>query len=193
MADFLDFIDANSQPNGRQSGSYSAQLFFHPKFTRIAPPKQGEKNYDEKARSSLVHEFNRVQGEMRKGTCGPTAASEWLKKHRPKVALHPSMTDYCDTCKSQKEELSRVQSITNRLQQSGNASESELRAQEERRQQLEERKQHKEDATKARVFYKDSVDKCKSSWSDIMQLTKKHPLTAGEENLESETLLHPHH
>ena len=103
MADFLDFIDANSQPNGRQSGSYSAQFFFHPKFTRIAPPKQGEKNYDEKAHSSLVHEFNRVQGEMRKGTCGPTAASEWLKKHRPKVALHPSMTDYCDTCKSLKE------------------------------------------------------------------------------------------
>ena len=118
----------------------------------------------------------------------PTAASEWLKKHRPKVTLHPSMTDYCDTCKSQKEELSRVQAITNWLQQSGNASESELRAQEERRQQLkEERKQHKEDATKARVFYKDSVDKCKSSWSDIMQLTKKHPLTAGEkENLESQ-------
>ena len=125
---------------------------------------------------------------MRKGTCGPTAASEWLKKHRPKVALHPSMTDYCDTCKSQKEELSRVQAITNQLQQSGNASKSELRAQEERRQQLEEeRKQHKEDATKARVFYKDSVDKCKSSWSDIMQLTKKHPLTAGErEKLESQ-------
>ena len=66
MADFLDFIDANSQPNGRQSGSYSTQIFFHPKFTRIAPPKQGEKNYDEKARSFLVHEFNRVQGEMRK-------------------------------------------------------------------------------------------------------------------------------
>ena len=104
------------------------------------------------------------------------------------------MTDYCDTCKSQKEELSRVQAITNRLQQSGNASRSELSAQEERRQQLEEeRKQHKEDATKARLFYKESVDKCKSSWSDIMQLTKKHSLTAGEENLESETLLHPNY
>ena len=132
MADFLDFIDANSQPNEWLSGSYSAQFFFHPKFTRITPPKQGEKNYDEKARSSLVHEFNRVQREMRNNTCGPTAACEWLKKHRPKVALHPSMTDYYNTCKSQKEELSRVQAITNRLQQSGNASESELRAQEER-------------------------------------------------------------
>ena len=69
MTDFLDFVDANSQLNG----SYSAQFFFHPKFTRIAPPKQGETNYDEKARSSLVHG---VEGEIRKGTCGPTAASE---------------------------------------------------------------------------------------------------------------------
>ena len=61
-----------------------------------------------------------------------------------------------------------MQAVTNRLQQSGNASKTELRAQEERRQQLEEeRKQHKEDATKAREFYKDSADKCKSSWSDM--------------------------
>ena len=176
-----EFVDANSQPNGRQAGSYSAQFFFHPKFTRIAPPKQGEKNYDEKARGSLLYEFNRVQREQRKGTCGPTAASEWLKKHRPKVALHPSMTDYCDTCKNLKEELSRVQAVTNRLQQSGNASERELRAQEERHHQLEEElKKHKEDATKAREYYKDTVDKCKSNWSKIMQLTQKEQLTAGE-------------
>ena len=37
------------------------------------------------------------------------------------------MTDYCDTCKHLKEEVSRVQAIMNRLKQSGNANESELR------------------------------------------------------------------
>ena len=187
MADFLEFVDSNSQPNGRQSGSYNAQFFFHPKFSRIAPPRQGEKNYEEKARSSLVYEFNRVQTELGKGTCGPTAASEWLHKHHPKVALHPSMTDYCDTCKNLKEELSRVQAVTNWLQQSGNASESALRAQEERQHQLEEEKrEHKENATKAREYYKESVQKCKTSWNKIMQLTNKTPLTARErEELES--------
>ena len=41
---FLEFVDTNTQPNGRQAGSYSAQ---YPKFTRIATPKQGEKNYDQ--------------------------------------------------------------------------------------------------------------------------------------------------
>ena len=145
MSDFLAFVDANSQPNGRQEGSYSAQLFFHLKFSRIAPPRQGEKNFDDKAHTSLVAEFNRVQGELGKSTCGPTAASEWLKKHRPKVALHPSMTDYCDTCKSLKEELCRVQAIANRLHQSGSAAEADLRAHRDHKVKLEEEmKQHKE-------------------------------------------------
>ena len=100
------------------------------------------------------------------------------------------MTDYCDTCKNLKEELSQVQAITNRLQQSGNASKGELRAQEERRYQLEEeKKEHKDDATKAREYYKESVDKCKANWSNIMKLTQKHPLTTGEEE-ELESLKH---
>ena len=136
MANFLEFVDSNSQPNGRQAGSYSAQYFFHPKFTRVAPPRIGEKNYDQKASTSIVAEFNRVQREMDRGTCGPTAASEWLKAHRPKVALHPSMTDYCDTCKNLKEELSRHQAIINRLHQSGSTSESDLHACEEAKQHL---------------------------------------------------------
>jgi len=43
MADFLDLVDINSQPNGRQAGSYSAQVFLLTKFTRIAAPREGEK------------------------------------------------------------------------------------------------------------------------------------------------------
>ena len=39
MANFLEFVDLNSQPNGRHTGSYSAQFFFIPKFSRIAPPR----------------------------------------------------------------------------------------------------------------------------------------------------------
>ena len=37
MADFLEFVDLNTQPNGRHTGSYNAQFFFIPKFSRIAP------------------------------------------------------------------------------------------------------------------------------------------------------------
>ena len=187
MSDFLKFVDDNSQPNGRQSGSYSAQFFFHPKFSRIAPPREGEKNFSEKVHTSVVSEFNRAQREMGRGTCGPTAASEWLKKHRPKVALHPSMTDYCDTCKHLKEEVSRVQAVMNRLKQSGNANESELRMHENTKHHLEEQiRQHKEAATKSREYYKTCQEKCKTSWSEIVRLTNKSHRTAVErEELES--------
>lgn len=127
---------------------------------------------------------------MGRGICGPTAATDWLKQHRPKVALHPSMTDYCDTCKHHKEELSRVQAIMNRLQQSGNASEDELKLYEERKLELdEERRQHREDATKSREFYKSCQDQCKKTWKEITFLTSKPSLTQSERD-ELEILKH---
>ena len=60
-------------------------------------------------------------------------------------------------------------------------------SQEQRGHQLEkEKKEHKDEATKARKYYKESVDKCKTNWSNIMKLTQKRPLTTGEkEELES--------
>lgn len=63
MADFLEFVDLNSQPNGRHAGSYNAQFFFIPKFTCIAPPRPGEKNYDHKVKASVVSEFNRAHAD----------------------------------------------------------------------------------------------------------------------------------
>ena len=104
MSEFLAFINANLQPNGCQAGSYHAQFFFLPKFTCIATPREGEKTYAQKIKSSAVAKFNGVQRENERPTCGSTDAVEWLKMHRPKVALHPLMTDYCDTCQYLKEQ-----------------------------------------------------------------------------------------
>ena len=59
MSEFLAFVDANSQPNGRQAGSYSAQFFFLPKFTRTATPREGEKNYAEKSNSVPLTDYGR--------------------------------------------------------------------------------------------------------------------------------------
>ena len=88
LSDFLTFVDANSQPNGRQEGSYSAQFFFHPKFSRIAPPRQEEKNFDDKAHTSLVSEFNRVQRELGRSTCGPTAASDTTRRLHHEISMN---------------------------------------------------------------------------------------------------------
>ena len=127
----------------------------------------------------MVAEFNQVQRENGRQTCGSTAAIEWLKKHHPKVALHPSMTDYCDTCKYLKEQLSRNQAILNRQQQSGSIPEAELRALELAKVNLEEELAcHKDTAPKAREYYK-AATKCKSQWSASSNLRKfEHHLEA---------------
>ena len=86
--------------------------------------------------------------------------------------LHPSMTDYCDTCKYLKEQPLRNQATINRSQQSGNALESDLRSLESMKHQLEEElAEHKEVATKSREYYKASTDKCKKEWNDIVRFT----------------------
>jgi hypothetical protein len=59
MKEFLNFVDLNCQPNGRQANSYSAQFFFIPKFTRIGVPREGEKFYDEKVCCKLQKLMNR--------------------------------------------------------------------------------------------------------------------------------------
>ena len=185
MADFLEFIDLNSQPNGRQASSYSAQFFLLPKFTRIAAPREGEKSYEVKVQSSVVSQFNKAQTEKGKQTCHNTAAADWLQEHRPKVALHPSMTDYCDSCKHFKEQLSRNQAIINRFQQSGSAAEGELRTLETSKEELEEElAHHKTVATQSREYYKAAIDKCREQWEKIGQLTKTQVLTREQNDLD---------
>ena len=126
MADFLEFVDLNSQPNGRAHWQLQCSVLLHSQVQSHCSTLTRRENFDQKAKASVVSEFNRAQVEQGRGTCGPTAAAEWLDKHRPKVVLHPSMTDYCDTCKSLKQELSRNQAVKNHLHQSDNASESDL-------------------------------------------------------------------
>ena len=155
-----DFVDNNSQPNGRQEGSYSAHSFL-PQFTRIVGPAEREKNFEEKCKSSVVAQFNRAQLEKGRPTCSNTAAREWLQKHRWKVALHPSMTDYCEYLK---EQISRNQAIHNRMQQSGSVSAVEMRATESANADLEEElRNHKNTATKAREYYRKVQEDVSSS------------------------------
>lgn len=132
-------------------------------------------------KTSLVAEFNRVQTENGRQTCGSTAACEWLKKHRPKVALHPSMTDYCDTCKYMKEQLSRNQAILNRLQQSGNSSEEDIRPLEEKKRKLEtELSAHREAATKSRECYNSLTENSRKEWEEITRLNNLRAQSATE-------------
>lgn len=175
---FLQFVDANCQPNGRPSDSYSPQFYFLSKFTRIVPPKKNDAQYDDVAKRSVISEFNNAQQLEGKDTVGDSTARGWLQQYRPKVAIHPQYTDYCDTCKRLKENISRKEAIVKRLTQSGNATEEELRLNEEAIQALRtESRQHATDAANARDFYKKTIQKCRESWADIQRLLSIQPST----------------
>ena len=169
---FLLFVDNNSHPNGRQAGSYSPQFYFTPKFTRIDPPKPGEKDFEMKTNASVVGVFNCSQEEAGEGTCSAFAAREWLKNFRPKVAIQPHRSDYCDTCKYLKEEISRHQAILKRLLQSGSSNEQEMRDVQASIQSSErDLHQHKDEASAARDFYNNMTSRCKADWQKITTLT----------------------
>ena len=168
---FLEFIDNNSQPNGRQASSYGALFYFLPKFTRIGEPKKSEKNYDKKVKQSLLCEFNRVQKESGQETCSERSAFRWLKEDRPKHAICPPRTDYCDRCKELKEEINRQTTILLRLRHAGNSSDVELRAHEKLQQEATDKlSEHKHIAQKALEHYRFTVDKCGKDWCAVNDL-----------------------
>ena len=83
---FLEFVDANSQPNGRRLDSRNPTHFL-PKFTAISTPKLSDPNYERKMKSSLVGEFNRIQMESGKPTISSFSGAAWLRDDRSKVAI----------------------------------------------------------------------------------------------------------
>ena len=64
---FLEFIDCNSQLNGRSEESSSATHFFLPKFRTIQTPKDGVPRYEQHMSESLVGVFNCATVQREKG------------------------------------------------------------------------------------------------------------------------------
>ena len=132
----------------------------------------------------MVSQFNKAQTEKGRETCHNTAATNWLQKYRPKVALHPSMTDYCDTCKHVKQQLSQNQAVLNRLQQSSRVAPLKVslgpmsppNGSCKRNWQITRQLQHDLEST----IYKATIDKCREQWAKIEQLTKMQVLTRRE-------------
>ena len=171
LQDFLTFVDSNSTPNGRAADSHCATSYFLPKFRRINPPAPNEKNADEKSEVSLTCEFNRAQQSVGKGTVSKFSINNWLKTYRPKVAIHPHQTDYCDTCKRIELEIARARQIQKRLMQSGSASQVQIQQLldeiDDKGAQLAD---HKKVASKAQEFYHYTIEKCQNDWKQIQEL-----------------------
>ena len=117
MDDFLAFVDANSQPNGRSAESSGPTYYFLSKFSTLQTPPSNCPNFQERLQRSVVSEFNRVQRESGRGECSNGSCHNWLKKYRPKHGICPHQADYCDTCAQKKTEIRAKQTTLNRLKQ----------------------------------------------------------------------------
>ena len=181
MEDFLQFIDMNSQPNGRSADSTGPTVYFLPKFTTIQAPKAGVSHYEERLSRSVVGEFNRIQQESGKSGCSNGSSHNWLKAHRPKVSICPHQEDYCDTCSRKKVNINGKQTTLNRLLQSGNADSEEVKTIEDEIASLKQDLEcHRQEAQKSHEYYVEVSTRCTTEWNEITALESKPDLTEEE-------------
>jgi hypothetical protein len=178
LPQFLSFIDNNSQANGRRVGSHGPLYFFNSKFNRINTPSASEANKPENwKRHSLVYEFNRTL-EGNKSISNGTA-KKWLKTDRPKHAISPQKTDYCEMCAECQEQSRRHRTISIRLQQEGNGSDCSIR---ENQAIAESYKlllqEHKMDASFEIEHYRQQTKKSRSLYHQFEELQKVESLVS---------------
>lgn len=181
LKQFLEFVDNNSQPNGRRVGSHGPLYFFSSKFTRISAPYASEEGKPEQwKRRSLVYEYNRTLGPNE--SLSSTATKKWLKTYRPTHAICPLKTDYCEMCVECQEQVKRHETIAMRLRQEGNSAEEDIRENEALAESyrilLEE---HKLDAANELTHYRQQVNESKSIYKKTIMLLRKTKKSKTEE------------
>lgn len=92
LKEFRAFVDANSQPNSRSADSTGPTSYFTPNFRTIQIPKASVVDYDERAKSSVLGEFNHAQTEAGKKECSNDTSHNSLKASA-KVAKCPHKED----------------------------------------------------------------------------------------------------
>ncbi len=184
MDKFLEFVDINTQPNGRSADSSGPTHYFLPKFTTIQGPKLGVSHYAERLARSVVGEFNRAQQESGGSACSNGSSHNWLKANRPKVAICPHQEDYCDTCSRRKAEIHAKQTTINRLLQSSMADPDDVKTLEDEmaatKQTLET---HRQEAQVSHKYFIDMTARCYDEWKKISDLQGK-PILSEEERVE---------
>ena len=179
-SDFPEFVDINSQPNGRSADSTGPTHNFLPKFTTIQMPKNGVPKYEERLKRSVLGEFNRAQRERGRGECSNSSAHNWLKQ-RPKLAICPHQTDYCDTCKKRNVEIHSKQTTLNRLLQSCNADPEEVKKNQDEIASLKRSlENHRQEAQKAHTYYVEVTTHYKTEWAELSKLEAKSTLNDDE-------------
>ena len=182
-AAFLEFVDLNSQPNGRKAESHCATSYLLPKFRTIQTPKVGVRCYQERLAQSLVGEFNRAQRESGGVTISNYSGSEWFRKQRPKHGIYPHKKDYCDTCSKIKHNIESKRMSLTRFMQSGSSTEQTQQLESDIIELEAELQAHREAAMKSHEYYNDSKLQCNTQWKEIQRLKEKERTKEEESEL----------
>ena len=189
--DSLQFVDMNSQPNGRSADSSGPTHYFIPKFTTIQTPKPSLPNFEERKRRSVVGEFNRVQLESGKGESSNGSSHNWLKTYRPKVAICPHQEDYCDTCAKKKEAIRAKQTTLNRLKAAAATEEAEIKQLDDEVTSLQQTlEDHRQEAQGAHEYFIDVTKRCENDWKKITELEARWQTLTAEEKEQLAVLKH---
>ena len=146
--------------------------YFVSKFKTIQTPKLGVTNYEERLSSSVVGEFNRSQREAGRKECCNGTSHNWMKAHRPKVAICPHKQDYCDQCTKMKVDIYSKQTTINRLLRSADASPELLKELEDEMDVI--RKDlgvHCKEAQDSHAYHIEVIDCCVKDWEKISDLS----------------------
>lgn len=182
MEDFLNFVDINSQPNGRSADSTGPTFYFLPKFSTIQTPKLGSPHYSDRLSRSIVGEFNRAQRERGRGECSNGSCHNWLKRYRKKHGICPHRQDYCDTCAQKNVDIKGKQTALNRLQQAAASSAEDLQQLDEEIKALRQALEiHKCEAQESHEYYTEVTKRCNSKLQRIHELEAKSNLEQDEE------------
>lgn len=168
---FLKFVDNNSQANGRRLDSRNPTHYFFPKFKTISEAKRNASAYNEKAMSSLVYEFNRTQREASLDTISSQTALNWLKAERPKTAIYPHQSDYCDYCSKIKVEIQGcTQSISRHLQSDSSSTEDIEKLKKKKEDLQNDVEEHRKIAREVLQYYRQMKERCNKQWCEIVEL-----------------------
>lgn len=182
---FLKFVDNNTQANGRHLDSRNRTHYFFPKFRTITEPKSIVSAYSEKVKSSLLCEFNRTKREAGLDTISNQTALNWLKAERPKTAIYPYQTDYCDYFSKVKTEIQACQQKTSRHLQSGSSSAEVIEELKSNKEDLEKSMaEHRTTARESLQYYREMKQKCEQQWKDINQLESTPSSSERDESLQ---------
>lgn len=123
LTQFLEFVKANSYPNGRREGSGHAQYFFSAHFTSIGASRAESPTPGAK---SLHEAFNDAQRTQDGSILGETTFKHWLETLAKGYALRPHATDYCDRCTELKLACTSAEATLRRFKSAATTAQSDL-------------------------------------------------------------------